>query len=77
MAQQCSRSAECRRRGIFLLAAAEVAVVENLSLRYVEGVHGRETSPSLRLNLCYHGIHDAERVQPAGAHCEQSDSLHT
>jgi len=51
MAQQCNRSAERRHRGIFP-PAADVVVVESPSLRSFQHVRGRETRPSLRLNLC-------------------------
>ena len=51
MAQQCNRSVERRRRGMVPFAAQDVAVVETLSLRCFQSVQGRETRPSLRLNL--------------------------
>jgi len=51
MAQQCNRSAERQHQGIFPFAAV-VAVVEAPSLRCFQHVQGRETRPSLRLNLC-------------------------
>jgi hypothetical protein len=75
MAQQCNRSAEHRHRGMFPSAAEEVAVVETPSLRSFQQVQGRETCPSLRLNLCECLIHDAEWVQRVGAVCEHTDSL--
>jgi len=52
MAQQCNRSAEHLRWGMFPSMAEEVAVVETLSLRCFQSVRGWETRPSLRLNLC-------------------------
>jgi len=52
MAEQCNRSAERRRRGMFPSGAEEVAVVETPSLRCFQRVGVRETRPSLRLNLC-------------------------
>jgi len=70
MAQQCNRSVERRRRGMFPSAAEEVAVVETLSLRCSQRVRGREMRPSLQLNLCYRSVHDAERIQRVGARSE-------
>jgi hypothetical protein len=53
MAQQCNRSAERQCRGMFPSAAEEEeVVVETPSLRCLQRVRGRETSPSLQLNLC-------------------------
>jgi hypothetical protein len=52
MAPQCNRSAERRRRGMFPSPAEEVTVVETPSLRCFQRVRGRETRPSLQLNLC-------------------------
>ena len=59
---------------MFPSVAEQVAVVETLSLVYFQGVRGREPRPSLRLNLCYRSIHDAERVQRIGVRRKQSDS---
>jgi len=53
MAQECDCSVEHWHRGMFLSLAEEVPVVETPSLRCFQRVRGRETSPSLRLNLCY------------------------
>ena len=47
MVQQCDPSAEHRCLGMFPSVAGEVAVVETLSLRCVQGVRGRETLPNL------------------------------
>jgi hypothetical protein len=41
-----------RRRDTFLSVAADVAVVEKLSLQCFQGVRGKEMHPSLQLNLC-------------------------
>jgi len=51
MAQQCNRSAVHWRWGI-LPSAAQVAVDETLREQCFQRVRGRETRPSLRLNLC-------------------------
>jgi len=47
MAQQCDRSTERRRWGMFLFAAEEVVVFETQSLRCFQCVRGGETRPSL------------------------------
>jgi hypothetical protein len=60
---------------MFPSAAEEVAVVETPILRCCQRISGRETRPSLWLNICLRSIHEAERVQCVGARCEQSDSL--
>jgi len=51
MAQQCHQSAERRRCGISPFTAEAVAVVEAVGLRCFLRVRGRETRPSLQLNL--------------------------
>jgi hypothetical protein len=51
MVQQCNGSVERQRWGVYL-SAAEVAVVETLSLGCFQRVPCRETRPILRLNLC-------------------------
>ena len=51
MAQQCNLSAERRRRGL-CPSTADVAVVETMRLRCFQQIQGRETRPSLRLNIC-------------------------
>ena len=45
--QQCNRSAERRRRGMFLSPAEEVAMVDTPSLQCFQCVRGREMRPSL------------------------------
>jgi len=59
---------------MFPYTAEEVAVVECPSLRCFQGVRGRETHSSIRLNLGLCLIHNAEWVQRVGAWCEQSHS---
>ena len=53
MAQPRTRSALCRRRGLFPSVVEEVAVVDAVRLQCFQCFRGRETRPSLRLNLCY------------------------
>jgi hypothetical protein len=52
MAQQCDRSAEHWRRGMFPSVAEEVVVIVTPSLRCFQAVRGRETGRGLRLSLC-------------------------
>jgi hypothetical protein len=48
----------------------EAAVVETASLRCFPRVRGRETRPSLQLNLFKCQIHEDKWVQHIGARCE-------
>jgi len=51
-AQQCNRSTKCQHWGMFSAAAEDVAVIETPSLQWFQLVRGKETRPSLQLNLC-------------------------
>jgi len=51
VAQQYNGSVEHRHRGMIQSGAEEVAVVETPSLRCFQCARGKETHPSLRLNL--------------------------
>jgi len=52
IAKQCHGSVQHRRLGMFLSAAEEVALIENLGVRCFQHVRGREMRPSLGLNAC-------------------------
>ena len=49
-------------------------MVETQSQRCVERIRGRETCPSLQLNLCGWWIEAAERAHHLGERCESSNS---
>jgi hypothetical protein len=74
MAHQSNSLVEHRHRNMFPSALEEAAVVETGSLRCFPRVRGRETRPSLQLNLLKHQIHEDKWVQHIGARCEWLDS---
>lgn len=54
--------------------ALEVADVQTTSRRGFERIGGAKMHPSLAVTLCCCAIHETDRVQCVGAHCQYSDS---